>query len=171
MSAAQVLPTSSQGLAPIPPPPGYPIGTILYGKKISIGNLWIITKDMSFEASLLYDGKNGIYCATSQYKRDTMSAGMLINKSISTSNLPLWAANLVIGMHSISATKLSPQIQASMGLQPFKDAGLLKPRAGIVSMSKCPSRLDDMCVFIPYHGFTENYDYCKYCDRKRSIPK
>jgi hypothetical protein len=167
----------------------YPVGTILHGKSTK-GNLWIITLDNSFAASLLYDGTKFSVVTDIAYKRDQMSPLMRIadpadvaSKLGSWANLPTWAQSLILTKPSPlplpkPSTVIPPavvaQIQRTLGNNTtpgqLNSLGLTKPTVEVAaptSYRTCPARDGGCCDYKPYYGFTENYMYCVFCDDKK----
>ena len=95
--------TNTQTTLPQGQPHGYPIGTILHGTNKLKGNLWIITVDQSYDASLLFDGSNKSIVMDSLYKRDRMRPNMVIATTQDVmailgngNRLPNWATALIL---------------------------------------------------------------------------
>lgn len=176
-------------------PPGYSIGTVLHGNNPKIGNLWIITVDQSFQASLLFEGKTKTVCVDSLYKRDNMSPNMRIasphdiTSSIgSWANLPKWVQSLMLTPISTKpvlpkpSTTLPPSavaaVHAALGtttsgsqMKPLFDAGLLKSKESDDGTRLCPARKGGCCNYQDYYGFTDVYKYCVHCDHKKGMPQ
>ncbi len=178
---------------------GYPIGTILHGNS-NKGNLWIITVDQSYDASLLFEGTTKSVVASELYKRDRMSPNMRIPTASEVAiflgswlNLPTWAKLLIQTPSKpqlpIPSTTLTPAaIQAvnkALGAiatpqSQLKSLGLTKtkqPYAGVIETSDyipsrdCPARSEGFCSYQPYYGFTDQYMFCEYCDDKKRMPR
>ena len=194
--------TTTTGTPPIPPPNGYPIGTILHGNSPRIGNLWIITVDNSFQAALLYDGKLNFVCPDSSYKTDRMSPGMRIadghDVALKVGKLPTWATSLILTTHKPvrgflqkpSTTlphgvlqQINKSFAAITPQKKLNDLGLTKPKSyggfqsifaddeGHAPLRDCPARKEGYCLYEPYYGFTDTYEYCVHCDHKRTMRK
>ncbi len=168
----------------------YKIGTILHGNNTRIGNLWIITKDDSYEGSMLWDGGLSLVAPTDLYKRETMSNGMLVADAFdvarimgSWANLPVWANNLISTKDSqLVSGKANVQIvnpaviksiESALGQsittrQKMIDNGLIKMHSKDES-GVCPARKDGGHFFASYHGFTDTFDFCIHCDYKRPL--
>lgn len=194
-AATQIQPMLPGIPLPAIVPPGYSIGTVLHGNNPKIGNLWIITVDQSFQASLLFEGKTKTVCADSLYKRDNMSPGMRIatNPEISyclgyNYIYPKWVQSLMLTpVYTKSilpklSTALPPSavaaVYAALGtttsgsqMKPLFNAGLLKSKEAIDGTRSCPARKDGSCNYQDYYGFTDVYKYCVYCDHKKGMPK
>lgn len=193
MNAATILPTSQMipSSSGSTPPNGYAIGTILHGTNARKGNLWIITVDQSFDGSLLFDGLSKTVVPDSQYKRDTMSPGMVIADPNDIARIlggwkyiPTWAQSLILtspkplplpkpsvviphgAMQQIN--KAFATITSQKRLQ---DLGLTKTSNEFASDFDCPSRREGGHEFKPYYGFSDTYDYCQWCDKKRPMSK
>ncbi len=159
----------------------YDIGTILHGKNTRIGNLWIITQDKSFIASLLYDGNAQVIAPDATYKTDLMSPGMMIasDHDIAASlggwdKMPQWASAfvrqriLVPGLAPISTT-----IPASALAAIYKAIGpIATNREHLLDKGLIKSKID-ICdhEYKPYFGFTDVYEYCVHCDHKKGMPQ
>lgn len=174
MNTSQTPITSNIPATSTPPPTGYPIGTVLHGTNARIGNLWIITLDNSYQASLLYDGRRGLVAPDESYKKDTMRPGMNIATAGDIilklgTNLPPWARNYYYST--------PPPVYPPLPIAP--------PRAGVITQVNKDLGLSNGVKLIPkeqtkescqheykqYYGLTECYDYCIKCDRKRSMLK
>lgn len=174
-------------------PQGYSIGIILHGTNPKIGNLWIITLDHSFSASLLFEGKTKTVVNSDAYKRDQMRLGMKIalpNEIASIlggwAAIPTWAQSFILSpsiTQLVGATGSSqnpsnpvapgalPAVNAALGhLRPFgrkqlTDHGIVKENSELA----CPARSGGVHIYEAYYGFTETYEFCSYCDHKRRM--
>lgn len=181
------------------PPSGYPVGTVLHGTNAAKGNLWIITVDQSYQASLLFDGTTKTVAPDSSFKRDRMSPGMrmadpgdIASKLGSWKNIPTWAQSLILtspGKLPLPkpSTTIPPQVIQQIQKQfaaitpqkQLNDLGLTKTKKSywsddahdVVPSRLCPSRKEGFCDYQPYYGFTDTYMYCVHCDDKRKMPK
>lgn len=175
MNTSQTPITSNIPATSTPPPTGYPIGTVLHGTNQRIGNLWIITLDNSYQASLLYEGKRFFTPPDSSYKRDTMSPGMRIATSseilakVGLGGLPSWAQAFYFGSGQFTKPTQAPKyillkmgiVQRDLGITPLEEKNL----------APAPT---DTCKHVkwqPYYGLTESYEFCTTCDKKRTISK
>lgn len=182
-------------MVPKNPLTGYSIGTILHGTNPKIGNLWIITLDHSFSASLLFEGKTKTVVNSDAYKRDKMRAGMQIalpNEIASIlggwAAIPTWAQSFILSssitqLGASSGSSIKPSNPIAPGALPAVNAALAHMRPfgrkqltdhGIVkenNESSCPARNGGVHIYEAYYGFTDVYEFCQFCDHKRSMKK
>lgn len=150
-------------------PVGYPIGTVLHDKNALIGNLWIVTVDNSYDASMLYDGKLKICAPDIYYKQDTMAPNMRIatppeiKQILGINSMPAWASWFYVGSwYGATATirsRLINRIAKDLGMEKAE-----KPKSDSNETS-CFHK------YQVYHGLNHSFEFCTICDHKKDLIK
>lgn len=157
-------------------------GTLLWGKSLATGNIWIVVNGLSQFIGLLFDGKNKRFCDDKDLtKYDYIKSGSTL-QTVSTFHLetlvntygpvPHWAQILIdqkplatpppLPVATLPAAVIA-KIETAIGRDLTS-----KPEPVILrhNESKCPMTGGDH-NFVPYTGLAESFEFCTHCDSKR----